>query len=207
MTSTPIVGDDSVSWERPNRGPAGEGATVTPFERYRHGDPTAAIGVADAYVAACYRLALTLLDDPAAAEAATRDGLQVALELAPAFDPERDDERRWVIGFVRRKAMERARIDANRRPWPGQGRSLNRTGLEPDAARRLHGLTPADAAAAVARLQPNQAVAVWRAFAQGQRPDQIAAAVGAPVAAVRERLRQGLQDIQDQLGAPHEVAQ
>ncbi|MFN0095578.1 MAG: sigma factor [Dehalococcoidia bacterium] len=178
---------------------------MTPFERYRQGEQTAASGVADAYVPAAYRLAFTLLEDAADAEAAAQEGLALALELAPVFDPAVDDERRWILSLVRRKALERRR-GRTRSRWPGRGRSIAKVDLPHHIVERLHGLSPEVAARAVGVLASGQGEAVWQAFAQGRSPAEIGADQGISVWEARERLRRGLQDIQDQL-AGHEVAE
>ncbi len=153
-----------------------------------------------------YGMAINLLGDRGRAEEVAQEAFVRAWKHAAAYDPGRASVATWLLGITRNLA-----IDALRRRRP--------VALDPQKLAALIPAGPAitveDAAvtsdltakvrAALTRLPPAQAKAVWLAAFYGHTARQIAVSEGIPLATAKSRIGRGLRTLRTELTHPDVV--
>ena len=167
--------------------------------RYRHGDKNALEEAVERYGPAAFALAAAVLDDGTRAEDAVSEGFVFAFHHANSFDAGRDDEARWLLASVRRQALIQLREGRRRRR---RRRERDDDELEAGVTASMPpGLTADAVAKGFRALRPAQREALSFAFLHGMDASEVGRRVGIGEEAANGRIRTGLIDLMDQLGA------
>jgi RNA polymerase sigma factor (sigma-70 family) len=171
------------------------------------GDTNAGAAFVRRFQGRVYGMAINLLGDRGLAEDVAQEAFVRAWRHAATYDPERGSVAAWLLRITRNLA-----IDSLRRRWP---QALDRE--------MVAALTPASAAstvedatvtsdmtaqtrAALTRLPPGQAKALWLAAFYGHTAQQIAVSEGIPLGTAKTRIRQGLRTLRAEITHPDENA-
>ena len=147
-----------------------------------------------------YGVAINILGDRGLAEEVAQEAFVRAWRYADAYDPERASVATWLLRITRNLA-----IDALRRRRP--------LALDPEMVAALAPAGPAtvvedatvtkelaaEARAALTRLPPGQAKAVWLAASYGHTAHEVAASEGIPLGTAKSRIARGLRALRAEL--------
>jgi RNA polymerase sigma factor (sigma-70 family) len=153
-----------------------------------------------------YGMAINILGDRGLAEEVAQEALVRAWKHAATYDPERASVATWLLRITRNVAIDTLR---RRRP----------VALNPDMVAALTPAGPATtvedatvtsdltarARAALSRLPPAQAKAVWLAAFYGHTAQQIAVSEGIPLGTAKSRIGRGLRTLRTELNCPDAV--
>ncbi len=153
-----------------------------------------------------YGVAIRLLGDRGLAEEVAQEAFVRAWKHAATYDPERASVATWLLRITRNLA-----IDALRRRRP--------VALDPEMVAALVPAGPATAVedatvtselaararAALTRLPPGQAKAVWLAAFYGRTAQQVAVSEGIPLGTAKSRIGRGLRALRAELSHPDAV--
>jgi len=177
------------------------------FLRFRAGEQGAFDSVVSEYTGPAYATAVKVLSDAALAEEAVQDAFVRIWQRAGQFDPERGNERTWILSVVRNQA-----IDALRKRARTPERSIEATPAvyalrDPDDTWQivLAGLTGDRIRQALEELPPEQRDVLMQAYFKGKRPVEISRESGLPEGTIRSRLRLGLLKLRETLGPVREA--
>jgi RNA polymerase sigma factor (sigma-70 family) len=171
------------------------------------GDATVGAAFVRRFQGRVYGLAINLLGDRGLAEDVAQEAFVRAWRHAAAYDPQRGSVGAWLLRTTRNLAIDTLR---RRRPHP----------LGPEMVVALTPASPAttveDAAAtsdladraraAVGRLPPGQAKALWLSAFHGHTAQQVALFEGIPLGTAKTRIRQGLRTLRAQLSDADDLA-
>lgn len=171
----------------------------TAFERLRGDDGSAIDPVMAEYGRLAFATAFHVLRDSSLAEEAVQDAFVRVWQRARQFDPERGNERTWILSIVRNSAIDTARK---------RSRMLERSiddvpavyGLRhPDDTWQsvLAGMTEARVRQALDELPAEQREVIVKAYYEGVRPVDIARQLRVPEGTIRSRLRLGLAKLRE----------
>ncbi len=153
-----------------------------------------------------YGVAINLLGDRGLAEEVAQEAFVRAWRYADAYDPQRASVTTWLLRITRNLA-----IDALRRRRPVALGPETVTALTPPGpATVVEDATvtselAAQARAALTRLPPGQAKAVWLAAFYGHSAQQVAASEGIPLGTAKIRIGRGLRSLRAELAHPGAV--
>ncbi len=150
-----------------------------------------------------YGMAINLLGDQGLAEEVAQEAFVRAWEHAATYDPGRASVATWLLRITHNLA-----IDALRRRRP--------VALGPEAVAALTPAGPAttvedatvtsdlaaQARAALTRLPPGQAKAVWLAAFYGHSAQQVAVCESIPLGTAKSRIGRGLRTLRAELTSP-----
>jgi RNA polymerase sigma-70 factor (ECF subfamily) len=150
-----------------------------------------------------YGMALNLLGDRGLAEEVAQEAFARAWKHAAAYDPERASVATWLLRITHNLAIDALR---RRRPValdPQMVAALTPAGpaITVEDATVTSDLT-AKARAALTRLPPAQAKAVWLAAFYGHSAHQVAACEGIPLGTAKSRIGRGLRALRAELTHP-----
>lgn len=183
----------------------GSGDLVDPTDllvRVSLGDESALGSLYDVMGAAVHGLARRIVRDPSRAEEITQEVFVQAWQTAAKFDPSKGSARAWLMTLAHRRAVDVVRHDQaatnreNRYDWSNgpdhdvveEAVTLN---LEHEQVRRcMDGLTDL------------QREAIVLAYFQGNTYPEVAEHLGANLATVKTRMRDGLIRLRDCMGVP-----
>ncbi len=153
-----------------------------------------------------YGMAINLLGDRGRAEDVAQEAFVRAWKHAATYDPRRASVATWLLGITRNLAIDALR---RRRPValdPQMVAALTPAGLAitVEDATVTSDLT-AKVRAALTRLPPAQAKAVWLAAFYGHTARQIAVSEGIPLATAKSRIGRGLRTLRTELTHPDAV--
>lgn len=171
------------------------------LQRAGTGDEHAFAGVYDALSPGVFGTCLTVLRDRDHAAEVTQEVMLELWRTAARFDPARGGARTWALTVAHRRAVDRVRsVQAQRerdqrtvdtdveRPFDTVSEEVEET-MERERVRQcLGGLTP------------TQHEAVVLAYYGGRTYREVADHLGAPLATVKTRIRDGLTRLRDCLG-------
>ena len=160
----------------------------------------------EANYSSLFGTALRLTRDREDAHDLAQEALVRAWKHAATYDPERASVATWLLRITRNVAIDTLR---RRRP----------VALNPDMVAALTPAGPATtvedatvtsdltarARAALSRLPPAQAKAVWLAAFYGHTAQQIAVSEGIPVGTAKSRIGRGLRTLRTELNCPDPV--
>jgi RNA polymerase sigma-70 factor, ECF subfamily len=166
----------------------------------RDGSADAAEVLVRRYWGQAYRVAWLILHDVHNAEDAAQEALVSALGALARFDVERPFGA-WVARISANKAYDIARGNARRPEVVGDVSESDATTADQMADEVADRLIPAELAAAVANLDPDQRVVLVLRHVLGYTPAEIAEELGIPSATVRTRLHRALARLRERLPA------
>ncbi len=173
----------------------------TAFLRFRAGEEAAFDAVVVEYAGPAYATAIQVLREQARAEEAVQDAFLRIWKRAGQFDPERGNERSWILAVVRNTA-----IDSLRKRARAMERSIEDTPAvyalrdpEDTWEQVLNGLTGSRVRQALEELPRDQRDVIVKAYYGGVRPVDVARELGIPEGTVRSRLRLGLGRLRELL--------
>jgi RNA polymerase sigma-70 factor (ECF subfamily) len=164
------------------------------------GDPEAAARFVRRFQSRVYGLAVTILDDPTAAEDVAQDAFLRAWRHAGSYDARRGSVATWLLTIARNLALDRARLTRSQPVDP----DILASRLEPE-----QGAARIDDAARVAEherlrelllgLPEQQRRALVLAAYFGRTAKEISELDGTPVGTVKTRIRDGLLKLRNRL--------
>jgi RNA polymerase sigma factor (sigma-70 family) len=153
-----------------------------------------------------YGMAINILGDQGLAEEVAQEAFVRAWEHAASYDPQRASVATWLLRITHNLA-----IDALRRRRPvAVGPEMLAALTPPGPASTVEDATvtsdlAARARAALARLPPGQAKAVWLAAFYGHSAQQVAVSEGIPLGTAKSRIGRGLRALRAELSRPDKV--
>ncbi|HXC63367.1 MAG TPA: RNA polymerase sigma factor [bacterium] len=147
-----------------------------------------------------YGMAINILGDQGLAEEVAQEAFVRAWEHAASYDPQRASVATWLLRITHNLA-----IDALRRRRPvAVGPEMLATLTPPGPASTVEDATvtsdlAAQARAALTRLPPGQAKAVWLAAFYGHSAQQVAVSEGIPLGTAKSRIGRGLRALRAEL--------
>jgi RNA polymerase sigma factor (sigma-70 family) len=171
------------------------------------GDPDAAAGFVRRFQSRVYGLAVTILDDPAAAEDVAQETFVRAWRHATTYDPRRGAVSTWLLTIARNLALDRARLKGSRPVDPDFVASMLERGTSDDAVDIASRVANRERLRALlASLPPAQRRALVLATYFGRTAKEIGELDGTPVGTVKTRIRDGLLKLRDRLEVEDEPA-
>jgi RNA polymerase sigma factor (sigma-70 family) len=153
-----------------------------------------------------YGMAINMLGDQGLAEDVAQEAFVRAWEHAATYDPQRASVATWLLRITHNLA-----IDAVRRRRPlAIGPETVAAFTPPGPATAVEDATVtselvARARAALNRLPPRQAKAVWLAAFYGHSAQQVAVSEGIPLGTAKSRIGRGLRALRAELSHPDAV--
>jgi RNA polymerase sigma factor (sigma-70 family) len=153
-----------------------------------------------------YGMAVNMLGDRGLAEEVAQEAFVRAWRHAATYDPERASVATWLLRITHNLAVDALR---RRRPValgpemvaaltpPGPATTVEDATVTSDLAAR--------ARAALTRLPPGQAKAVWLAAFYGHTAQQVAVSEGIPLGTAKSRIGRGLRALRAELSHPEAV--
>ncbi|GFE76915.1 sigma-70 family RNA polymerase sigma factor [Novosphingobium sp. TCA1] len=164
------------------------------------GDPVGLRRVYDMTCAKLFGICLRICGDREAAEDVLQDVYVKVWRRAGAFDPNRASPITWLATIARNAAIDWRRAD-HRFDFAPEGVALTIADESPladavvegeDQSRRLR--------LCLEGLQPQQSLAIRRAFLDGLTYQELAECAGIPLGTVKSWIRRGMQKLKDCLG-------
>ncbi len=155
---------------------------------FRAGDERALRFVYDRYGSLVYGIAFATLRTRSDAEDVTQATFVSAWKGRETYDPGYGSMKAWLIGIVRRRAVDQIRVNDRHRLTEEAVKDLDDE-PEPGVDRVVDRLVIADA---LARLPDPQRNVLTLAFFDDLTHTQIAARTGLPLGTVKSNLRRGL---------------
>ena len=169
------------------------------------GDTNAGAAFVHRFQGRVYGIAINLLGDRGLAEEVAQEAFVRARKLAATYDPERSSVATWLLRITRNLAIAAlgprpVALDPEMVaafPAAGPAVTVEDATVTPDLT--------AQALAALTRLPPGQAKAVWLAAFYGHTALQIAVSEGIPLGTAKTRIGQGLRTLRAELTHPNAV--
>ncbi len=136
-----------------------------------------------------YSLALSILNDPQAAQDVTQDVFLAIWRGAEDFDASRGQARSWILSLAHHKSVDAIRRRRARAGEPLDDALPSHTDVMDEAMRAVEGTR---VRLALARLSPIHRQAILLAYYGGFTQQEIAARLGLPLGTVKTRTRDGL---------------
>lgn len=162
---------------------------------FRAGDEAALRALYDAYASLVYRIAFATLRNRSDAEDVTQATFVSAWRGRATYDPEFGSLKGWLIGIVRRRAVDQMRLNERQRLAVDAVQDLDDEPPTPSVERVVDRMVIADA---LEWLPPPQRTVLQLAFFDDLTHTQIAAATGMPLGSVKSNLRRGLLALRKQ---------
>jgi RNA polymerase sigma factor (sigma-70 family) len=152
--------------------------------------------------------AIALLRDPGVAEDVSQEAFVRAWRHAAAYDPERGSVSAWLLRTTRNLAIDTLR---RRRPEPVDAEvvasAFTAVGAGPSVEDTAATSVLADhVRAAMSRLPPEQARALWLAAFYGHTAQQIATSEGIPLGTAKSRIRRAMRTLRAEFTDPGDTA-
>lgn len=162
--------------------------------------------VYDALAPAAYGTAIGVLRDADHAAEVTQEVMVELWQTAERFDPSRGTARTWVVTLARRRAIDRVRSEQARRLR--DQRDADQSSAIPaydDVADHLEKrLEAASVRNCMGSLTEPQREAVLLAYYGDRTYREVAEDLGASLAAIKSRIRDGLMRLRNCLGVDHD---
>jgi RNA polymerase sigma-70 factor, ECF subfamily len=147
-----------------------------------------------------YGVIRRVLRDPAQSEEVTQDVLLEVWRTASRFDPARGGAATWVLTIAHRRAIDRVRAEV-----AAAGREQKTAQTGPDSRDEVADVIEASldrerVQRCVGQLTEVQRESITLAYYGGYTYRQVSALVGATLAAIKSRIRDGLLSMRDCLG-------
>lgn len=163
--------------------------------RHLYAGQTEALGqLYDRYASLVYTLALKMLGNPQEAEDLTQE-VFITLWQQQKYDPERGSMGSYLATYTRSRALDRLRVQGNRRRILQQFRGVLAKGAHPLAQPLDHASQQEQGQqlrAALDQLPATEREVLEIAYFEGLSQSQMAARLGLPLGTVKTRCRQGL---------------
>jgi RNA polymerase sigma factor (sigma-70 family) len=156
---------------------------------FPHGDDHVLRAAYDRYGALVYRIALASLPTPADAEEVTQATFVSAWQGRHTFNPSVGSLAGWLVGIVRRRAIDRLRTMHRERLSVQAMEQAAGEEVDVGPERVVDRIVIADE---LGRLPDNQRRVLELAFFDDLTHSQIAALTGMPIGTVKSNLRRGL---------------
>ncbi len=172
---------------------------------FRAGDETALRTLYERYGDLIYRIAASVVPSRADAEDVTQTTFVSAWRGRLTYDPQSGPLAAWLIGIVRRRAIDRLRaLDRDHRlDRAARAIADPATDADDSAQRVVDRLLVADE---LDRLPEPQRRVLELAFFDDLTHTQIAAVTGMPLGTVKTNLRRGLQQLRRRWETAHAIA-
>jgi RNA polymerase sigma-70 factor (ECF subfamily) len=172
------------------------------------GDSLAIGQLYDRYQGLMYGLASRITRDPILAQDVVQEALVGIWRNAPRFSSSRASARTWILSITHHRAVDavRRRRPTTEIPEPDAAappRSLVLPDIWPEVALRLDAQL---VRAAMGNLSSAQREAIELAYFAGLTQQEIAVRTGAPLGTVKSRVRLGLLQLREALGAASTAA-
>ena len=153
-----------------------------------------------------YGMAINMLGDQGLAEDVAQEAFVRAWKHAATYDPQRASVATWLLRITHNLAIDTVR----RRPAGAIGPKMVAALTPPGPATAVEDATvtsdlAARARAALNRLPPGQANAVWLAAFYGHSAQQVAVSEGIPLGTAKSRIGRGLRALRAELSHPDTV--
>ena len=175
--------------------------------RIGHGDHSAIAALYDESKSLVYSLARRIVREPNDADEVAIDVYLQVWRLASRYDERRGSVYAWLVMLTRSRAIDRIRAGANV-PGPhgpiDDGPELEAPGPNPEQA-NLASETRMLVRRALQSLPHEQRRAVQLAFFSGLTHRELAMRLGQPLGTVKSRIRHGLLNLREAMGAGFEL--